>query len=304
MIERIDFFIVGAGKSGTSAMHDYLRKHPDIYMPFKKEINFFGSDLIWINGRKDVIARSPIKVHLARFNGWQGEAIVGEASAGYLLSECAPAEIHNFNPEARIIIMLRNPVDAMYAAFYQNRFGGQEPLSDFAAALAAEADRLRGHNLPRLARLQQSICYRTAYTYSDKVARWLETFGHKQVHIILYDDFKRDTASVYRDTLTFLGADTAFEPVFEVINSNQVVRSPELRDYFRRGPLPVRLARQVLPEAIRVKGSQWIRKVNSRTVARPPMDADLRRQLQAEFAPEVEKLSELLGRDLSHWVRP
>lgn len=300
--KTVDFFIVGAGKSGTSAMHSYLRQHPDIYMPPRKEINYFGSDLTWLR-KRPYISNTPIEDYLAHFSGWQGEHCIGEASVAYLISTQAPHEIKAFNPDAQIIIMLRNPIDAMYAAYSQARYSGKEDQSTFAEALATVPARREGKNLPPYASMKEMMCYLDSFSYSTKVAHYFDVFGRDKVHIIIYDDFKRDTASVYHNTLAFLGVDTSFEPTFEIVNSNKVARSPELRDYFWRRPLPVRVARKLLPKTLRIKGSQWIRKANSRTVARPPMDVNLRRTLQADMTPEVEKLSELLGRDLSHWVQ-
>src|SRR5712692_7209004 len=106
---RPDFFIVGAPRSGTTALYTYLRQHPDVFLPEKKEPHYFNIDMTSggaIRNEKD---------YAALFAGALDETRVGEASVYYLSSACAPFEIKKDCPTAKIIIMLRNPVDVMYA---------------------------------------------------------------------------------------------------------------------------------------------------------------------------------------------
>ena len=132
--KKPDVFIVGAPKCGTSAMDQYLAAHPEIYMA-KKEMHAFGSDLRF----GPQFYRRDQEAYLAEFATRNGERRAGEASVWYLFSTQAAAEIHAFNPEARIIIMLREPAEMLYSLYYQFRFDGNEHLPTFEEALAAEA---------------------------------------------------------------------------------------------------------------------------------------------------------------------
>ncbi|GAB4536633.1 MAG: sulfotransferase [Anaerolineae bacterium] len=293
-----DFFIVGAPKCGTTSMNDYLRQHPEIFMPAQKELHFFGTDL-----NSPVYVREKDK-YLAYFSEACDEKRVGEASVWYLYSRRAAKEIKDFCPSASIIIMLRNPVDMLYSLHSQFLYNGNEDIKDFEAALDAEEDRKRGLRIPKSALLVEGLFYRETAKYVHQVRRYLETFGSENVHIVIYDDFKNDTSKTYRDTLYFLGVDETFKPNFRVINPNKRVRSWALHSFLWRHPeIVVRLGRALVPRPWYTRFLSAVKRWNLQYKPRPPMNPHLRRRLQLEFAPEVEMLSELLGRDLTYWCR-
>lgn len=135
---RPNFFIVGAPKCGTTSLYEYLRSHPQVFMPEKKEPEHFSDDLDWRNVmlRHRVADRDD---YLSLFDPAPAHAAaVGEASTWYLFSEAAAGAIHDFNPEARIIIMLRDPVKMMYSLHGQFLKDCNEVIEDFAQAIAAE----------------------------------------------------------------------------------------------------------------------------------------------------------------------
>src|SRR3954468_1950993 len=108
------FFIVGAPKCGTTSLNDYLRQHPRIFIPERKELHYFGSDLTFLKTQ-----RPTREEYLAHFAAAQPQQIAGEASVWYLYSQLAAREIHDFCREAKFIIMLRNPVDMMHSLHSQ-----------------------------------------------------------------------------------------------------------------------------------------------------------------------------------------
>jgi hypothetical protein len=138
LARRPDFFIVGAFKSGTTALYEYLRQHPQVFMPFHKEPLFFGDDLTRRYGRMT------LDHYLSLFKEAGEGQRVGEASAWYLYSQCAANEIRGFSADAQIIVMLRNPVDVMHAQHSQLLFNAAEDIPDFGAALEAEPSRRNG----------------------------------------------------------------------------------------------------------------------------------------------------------------
>jgi hypothetical protein len=300
--QKPDVFIVGAPKCGTSAMDHYLAAHPDIYMA-QKEMHAFGSDLRF----GPQFYRRDREAYLAEFAARNGERHAGEASVWYLFSTGAAAEIHAFNPEARIIIMLREPAEMLYSLYHQFRFDGNEHLPTFEEALAAEDERRAGRRLTRQTYFAQGLVYREAARYTEQVRRYFDVFGRGRVHVIIYDDLVADVRAAYCRALEFLGVDPArVETDFQVINGNKSVKHSALRGLLndplvrstavaigRRLPRPIFAA---LHEAER---RLW--KYNSRAEKRPPLAPEVRAQLQREFAPEVERLSELLGRDLTYW---
>ena len=294
---------MGAPKCGTTALYEYLKQHPQVFMPEEaKEPNFFGSDF-----QNPFFIRDE-SAYLALFAGARSERRIGEASIWYLYSKRAASEIKSFAPAARIIIMLREPVEMLHALHSQLLFNGDEDEADFEAALAAEDDRKAGLKLPRNPQIVEALFYRDVVKYAEQVERYFNVFPETQVKVIIYDDLKQDAAKVYRETCAFLDVDTEFRPKFRVVNRNKRVRSQRLLRFTRQPPsiLPG-WAKGLAPLQAR-KDLMWkvvkaARRLNTRYEERTPMSSDLRKRLQSEFAPEVERLSLLLGRDLSHWSR-
>jgi hypothetical protein len=279
-------------------MQDYLGQHPEIFMPEMKEAHFFGADL-----DAPVFFRDE-KKYLSLFAKAQNEKRVGEASVYYLYSKRAAAEIKAFAPDASIIAMLRNPVEMIYSLHSQRLYNGNEDIEDFEAALDAEEDRKRGLRLPKDRHLLAGLFYRDVAKYSDQLQRYIETFGREKLKVIIFDELKRNTAEVYKDTCLFLGVDPAFNPLIRVINGNKGVRSVTYRNIIFRPSMLRTVARRVIPDTPRRKIIRALERVNLKYEERPPMNPELKRRLKEEFRPEVEKLSHLLGRDLTYWSRP
>ncbi len=210
MPKRPNFFIVGAPRCGTTAMYEYLRQHPEIFMPLRKEPHFFGSDLIITPKFFDYTQN--MKEYLGLFAAAQNEKRLGEASPIYLVSRLAAAEIKEFSADAKIIIMLRDPVDMMHSLHAHAVYAGGENIEDFESALDAEEDRKRGLRVPKGNGLADSLFYREVAKFSEQVGRYFQVFGRENVHIIIYDDLRDDTAGVYRETLRFLGVNPDFQP--------------------------------------------------------------------------------------------
>lgn len=295
-MRKPDFFIVGAPRCGTTAFNEYLKKHPEVFIPNKKELHYFGSDLEF---RKK---RLSLEKYLSYFTAVDDEKRVGEASVWYLYSKNAAEEIKEFNPRASIIIMLRNPIDMLYSLHSRNLYTGDEQIECFRAALAAEEERKRGRRLPETTRNLSALRYREVAKFTEQVSRYLDVFGKDNVRIIIFDDFRENTERVYRETCDFLGVNPDFTPTFRNINPNKQVRSKRMWHFMLHPPEPVRhVFRSLVPVSIRSKAYKGIRMLNTRYQKRPPLDSHLREQLKKEFSSEVERLSALLDRDLTHW---
>jgi len=292
-----DFFIVGAFKCGTTALYAYLRQHPGVYMPFHKEPLFFGDDLTRRYGRMTEAQ------YIALFRDAKPGQRVGEASAWYLYSTSAAREIAAFSPDARIIAMVRNPVEVMYAEHSQLIFNVEEDLLDFADALAAEPARRQGDRMPPGPLRPETLFYRHSVRFADQLERYFDVFGRDRVHVILFDDFRRDTAGTYRAVLEFLGVDPSFAPNFGVRNPNKRVRFPRLQRLVFQPPGPVlRLVPRLRRFPIVHRAREAMLRLNSSATQRQAMDAQLRSRLTAEMQPEIERLGKLIGRDLSAWT--
>ncbi len=309
--KRPDFFIVGAPKCGTTALNHYLAAHPDIYVA-QKELHFFGADLHF----SPRFYRRDRDAYLAEFDAWNGQTRAGETSVWYLFSRQAAAEIKAFNPNARIIIMLREPVAMLYSVYCAFCADGNENLPTFKEALAAENDRRARRRISRQTYLAQALAYRTTACFTEQVRRYFDAFGRERVLVIIYDDFSTDTADSYRKTLDFLGvasggAGVAFEVINGNVNGNLSVRSRAMLAILNdplirrtaiglRRWVPRRIFMAVQKTGLRLEAINSIKSPQKRS----PPELELQLSLRREFAPEVERLSALLERDLTHWSRP
>lgn len=294
---RPNFFLVGAPRCGTTAMFHYLSQHPEFGTPiYEKEPHYFGTDL---DGLRFSRFRGDEAKYLALFAHIQGKKCFGEASVLYLVSERAAQEIYEFNPEAKIVIMLRNPADMLFSWYHLLRSNTDESLPSFEAALAAEASRKQGQQLPEKPYVSNKVLfYRDMVRFAEQVERYFAVFGRERVKVIIYDDFDKDTAGVFREVLEFLGLDTEFQTDFSPVNSTQGFRSVFLRKLMRQ-PLLVGLGDKLYPIAMPLYTA--VMNLNKRSAERPVFNPETRRQLLDELRPEIDKLSALLERDLSNW---
>ncbi len=301
-VHKPNLFIVGAPKSATTSLYAYLEGHPEIYMSPVKEPFYFSSD---VHGslRRPYHYPDDEAAYLALFEDATDQKWLGEASTNYLVSKVAAGLVHDFQPESRIIAMLRNPVDLMYALHNERVSNGAEPIVDFAAAVAAEDDRRAGRRLPENFNSLGAV-YADNALLGEQLQRWLDAFGRERVHVIVFGDFARDTAGEFRKVLEFLAVDPTYTPAsFEARN-----RSNRRRGGFVRGLVDSRVAQglrhRVLPAVIGEKSAYRIARrfsrsrFNRRAYQRPPMSPELYAQLEEFFAPDVARLGRLIGRNL------
>jgi hypothetical protein len=283
-----DFFIVGAPRCGTTALYTYLRDHPEIFMSPIKEPEFF-TDFLGKHRR----VRTRLE-YLNCFAGVGGEKRIGEASVSYLASPTSARAIKEFSPLARIIIMLRNPVDVMYSMYHLRRFSKLEDQPSFEAALDADA---RGRKPPLLTYWERAM-------FAAQVERYITVFGREKVQVIVYDDFKADTRRVFRETLRFLDVCSDCEREFPTINGNTRSRNRFLWRLLRQPPEPLRRTIHAFTSPrLRSVGGHYLLGVNAVEEPRPAMELELRATLRKEFAPEIHRLSTILHRDLTAWGR-
>lgn len=294
-----NFFIVGAPKCGTTAMYSYLQQHPDIFMPKRKEPHYFGTGSV----------RLPIDItdrdeYLALFDDATDEKRIGEATVWYLFSKDTAQAIYEFNPDAKIIIMLRNPIEMVYALYHQVLYAGGETILSFESALDAVEDRRNGKRIPIIARRWHTLCYTDIVKFGEQVERYLQYFKRDQVHVILFDDFKADTAGEFRRTLEFLEVDADFE-----IPHHRVNPSKRIRFYWFHFAYSymAKLGMLYLPRPVWHLFNRYVirvlRGLNSYEASRPAMPEHVRARLRTEFTPDIERLGKLLDRDLSHWLK-
>lgn len=297
-------------KAGTTSMHTYLAQHPDIYMSPRKEPRWSGfvPDLDSGSAADARYFTRDRDEYLGHFAAVSGEKVVGESSHVYLPSTEAARLIHEFAPDARILIMLRDPVTSIHSRHQQNVWMGREDILDFSAALAAEGDRREGRRLPPDTPYHAGLLYREACTMAPQVRRYLDVFGRDRVYFALLEDLGAKPLETYRGVLQFLGVDPEFVPEeMAVVNPGSGLRSVKLHRFRARVAPVERAVRRVVPARLFNVLSAPLRAIwsaNKRPEPRSPMAPELEAELTGYFAPDVASLSELVGRDLSEaWPR-
>ena len=300
MAAKPNFFMVGAPKCGTTALYWYLSPHPNIFLSKLKEPHFFATDL----------GSYPAVKTLEHYTGLFAKSTsehlsVGEASVYYLRSSVAVSNIHEFNPEARIIAMLRNPVEMVYSLHSQLLYWAEESEPDFETAWRLQERRRRGLDLPPASRGAFLVQYAEVGCFGTQTQRLLETFPRSQVKLILYDDFAASPQAVYDDVIAFLGIPHDGRTEFPTVNDNKRAKLAWLRNFIRKPPPGLRKAYRSLKEVVGAERMDAFRKdiVARNTVRerREPMSPAFRAELVETFRQEVALLSRLMDRDLSHW---
>ena len=298
MIERMrlpNFFLIGAPKAGTTSLYHYLDQHPDIYLSRLKEPTYFAPEAVqpsaaeeselraWIAGpmlekREHGTVRDWAD-YVQLFRHARSEKAIGEGSVAYLGSTTAPARIKEFNPAARVLVILRNPVDLLFS-YYKWAHGFDRTNGSFRQWIEDErkADAKRDAPGGRM----------WTGRYATHLRRWFEHFPREQVHVILFDDYLQSPAAELQSVFDFLRVDSDF--LVDTTRRYNETRVPRSRFLYRQ----LRRVGQVLPKRLRSGGRE---RMKSPSHLRPTSDE--RAFVREIYAEEMRVLEVLLARDLS-----
>lgn len=304
MFSRIpDFLLIGAPKAGTSSIHYYLEQHPQVVLPPTKETNFFCCDF-------ESQARSYIKTHVtspneyfALFASAKPEQVTGEVCPAYLGAEHAPRLIKRYAPDAKLFVVLRDPVDVL-TSLYGMRQRQQHRAVSFELFLssveAAFNDRTVHPDSTEAQRVVRHI------SYGSMLARYYAVFAKSQIHVLWYDHLDADTERFMSDMFAVLGL--AAPPGIDY--STRMNRGGLPRGTVRRHlhalvkrPLPgKRFVKSLMsPQAVAKVHSALGFHHTSGTLLRPTINANQERRIRQLVSTEIEKLHALTGRSLDDW---
>jgi hypothetical protein len=284
-----NFFIVGAAKAGTTSIYAYLSKHPDVFMSALKEPHYFASFEMKPKFDNFMPVIRDSRAYQELFTGSGGYNAVGEASPSYLCDADSAERIKSAIPNAKIVISLRNPVQRAYSQYLMDYNKGFTALPFAEALKEDEACAEKGWGV--------SFQYIEHGLYAEQVERYLNVFGRSNVLVILFEDLIRETAIVMREVARFIGVDPEGFPesTFErVHNPYEASRGAFARAVLRYRPIRVWSKRWV-PLSFRtaVRNHLLFRKSE-----KPKLENEIRRVLGKRFAPDLERLEQLLERDL------
>jgi hypothetical protein len=271
-----NFLIVGAAKSGTSSLWHYLRAHPDVFVPSQKEIYFFDRDPVFKRG---------IDWYASLFAEAGSKKAVGEATPSYIASPAAPERMASIVPNARLVAILRNPIDRAYSHYLHTRYYAWERAS-FAEAVARERSAPEGSEWPY---------YLLFSRYLPQLERLAKHFPREQILVLLLDDLQRDPVQAFKTLCGHLGIDESVIPpnVGEVTNAYRETRLKALTGLIFRPRVWTRIPKKMRPTIARL--------LTREGREHKPMDPKTRAELADYFAADNAALADWLGRDLSMW---
>jgi hypothetical protein len=289
------FFIVGSAKCGTTALFEYLCQHPSVFMPVMKEPKYFCSDLKTVGGIRTY------EDYMGLFAAAPAGCVTGEASTWYVYSQVAIERIMAHNPDAKIIMMLRYPVDAAHSLYMAAWGYKHENIADFEDAWRVQEARLSGMHMPANWPDPLTLQYGAMYRYAPQVRRLMNHVPEKQRHFIIYEEFFSDPRRHYDETLKFLNLAPHPNATFPIVNPAIGPRSAWIDGVLRKPPRWLkRLYSPIRPllHATRLNPQQILWKVNSAPTPKAALRPEFRDELCRYYAEDIEELEFLLGRPM------
>jgi len=291
-----NFFIIGAPKAGTTALSEYLRSHNNVYFSQPKEPAYFATDfrgriINSFNGYMKLFKNADLSTHKA----------IGEGSTLYLYSNEAVVNILKFQPKAKLIISVRNPVDLVISLHAELLKNGAENEKSFLKAWELEKARKKGMHIPLSCRDVKVLFYSERGKLGSQIKRVLSIVPREQIKMILFDDLVTNPGKVYREVLDFLDLADDGRKEFPIVNERVWIK------HFTFHRVLITLWRFWLPLRRRINGGKGLGIVSYITnkwnsiPSDKKIDPEVYESLISFYEDEVVILEELLNRDLAHW---
>jgi hypothetical protein len=301
-----DFFLIGAPRCGTTALSRYLSRNPQICFSRPKEPHYFTP----LDHTPDLDELKRAYLDLCFAHRTPQHQAVGEGSVSYLYMPGVIERILHFNPDARFIVIVRNPLSMLPSYHLRMQFLLQEDEADFAKAWSLEAARANGENIPKRCLDPRLLLYSENAKFGAQIQRLFDVAGRERTHVVVFDDLANDTLGTYRKLLEFLHVDDDGQEDFERRFESVMYRYRWLQQLLfvpaTRGGKVVdtlqRSARKYNPDGSKrtslLKRMTRLNKIKKSPAPLTPQMADtVREALRAD----VRHLSSLIDRDLSHW---
>ncbi len=288
---RLDFIGIGAAKSGTTWLADNLRQHPQIFIPALKELVYFNQHLSRMPGVENPNYRQALSWYHDFFSDTKEGLVNGEISVEYLINENAATAIYQYNPDVKILVVLRYPPKQLHSLYLYLVQRGVINYATFEKAIDKRPDLF----------LQ--------YHYYRHLLPYFQTFPKAQIKVLLFDDLKKDNKVFLKETLDFLGV-TEYYPASLDERSNET-KEPRMKwlnhliqntrqgitKYRLEWVIPLLRYTGILPLGMLIRDRLNVKKMGSK----PQLLPETEQQLKAHYRADIEKLEELIERDLSAW---
>jgi len=301
-VQRIspNTFLVGAPKSGTTALAGYLSQHPEVFFSTPKELHYFTGN------EYDQVPRikPDLESYLGKFaDSPSGCGVIAEGSVWYLYSEIAVQRIAEFNSKAKLIVMLRRPDEMVYSQHSMHLQTSYETEANFERAWNRSLQMSDKETTPENKLLQ----YTKIANYGDQLERVFNYFSKDQVHVIIYDDFCKDNMTCLAKLCGFLNIRSDFEFKPHVVNENRVIKSRHLGEFTSKPPLFLvsayrKMKKAVGLDAYKLGMLEKLRSANTQKVSREPLDEQFSKSIVNHYRPQILKLESIIDRRLESWL--
>jgi hypothetical protein len=282
-----NFIVAGAIKAGTTTLYQYLKQHPQIFVPETKELRFFAYDTTdqWCLENGQAFPIKSFDKYLDEFSTVKDEIAIGEVSPNYLASAIAPQAIHSIYPDMKMIFSLRNPVDSAYSAYQMDARAGREtrPIESALATTERRVER---------------------YRYYNYLKEWYALFENEQILVIAFDDLVREPEATMVEIYAFLGVDTQYELSTQHVATNRGgMPESKLSKLFFRSTNRIRktqLARKY-KAYIPSFAFEFYQNLRNSSLKKNPMPDGIRSQLRDYYRDDVAALEKLTNLKVDKW---
>jgi hypothetical protein len=272
-----NFFILGAAKSGTTSLYAYLAQHPDIFLSPVKEPSFFCEGF--------QVVKNPID-YFRLFDSVRNEKVIGEASHVYLSNPSTASVLAALFPQAKFVVIFRNPADRAYSLYHHMRRFGYENIGTFEKALLAEEHRMSSSRFRETCpQYFYNFLYFRSGLFGEQIERYLSLFARDQFHFLTLEELKQDPMAALTAILKFLDVSLEFRLRLEVMNRGLTARVPWLQYFWR--------TKVKYPQRLRTRGLRILDQVNLKAI--PPMKEETRKELLVRYEDDLRKLYDLTG---------
>jgi hypothetical protein len=296
-----NFLLIGAAKSGTTALHDFLKQHPSIYMSPQKELRYFSNITPPPDGLPKEYIHPGIETleeYKSFFDGVTHQKVIGESSPMYLYVPGSAERIKaTLSEDIKMLAILRNPVDRAFSAYTHALRDWTEPCSSFREALDKEQERIN-------AGWGMLWHYTRAGFYAEQLERYFKIFRRDQIKVVLYDDLVTDAPGLIYDVFEYLEVDPKFIPKTSAHpNVSGFPKNERYHNFIKRlfimdNPIK-RVGRRIVPTSFSKSIMLKLRLIN---LEKRQIPEDIRVDLCELFTQDIRKLENLIDRDLSSWL--
>ena len=285
-----NFILIGVQKSGTTSLYNWLGQHPDVYAnELIKDYNYFCNDEL-LSLSRDYFGRF--------FKNVSDERILMHGFPNYIyFYKNSAANIYKFNKNIKLLLILRNPIERAYSAYWEAKKTALEDSKSFEEALSRESSYIVNGNMKE----KGALTYVDHGYYSRQIEGYYKYFSKEQIKIIFFEDLKRNPDKTVGQVFSFMNIDNKFKPNFSIKNSSALPRSVVMQRIFQSLTMPKFIKPFVPPSVSSKIKISLIRKLNVKPFQYAQMKQETRNFLVSTFKDDIKRLEKILDVDLSHW---